>query len=149
MVRWERFEREAPELAARGKKLIQGQYLAFLATVRSDGRPRLHPVCPVFADGGLYVATRPVSPKVRDLRSNEFYALHAMLGADDEEFLIFGKVAREESADTIEAMRCAAKHTIRTDDLIFEFLIEKCLWGVWENVGKPDTFAHRKRWVAS
>jgi hypothetical protein len=51
-----------------------GLGLAFLATVRSDGGPRVHPICPLLADDlyGFIV----VGPKLEDLRRDGRYALH-------------------------------------------------------------------------
>ena len=49
MVTWKEFAGAQPELAETGRSLLLqfGVGLAFLATVRKDGAPRLHPVCPV------------------------------------------------------------------------------------------------------
>jgi hypothetical protein len=48
MAHWKEFEAAAPEIAAAGKRLLyqRGVGLAFLATLRKDGAPRLHPICP-------------------------------------------------------------------------------------------------------
>src|SRR5690349_15360869 len=48
MATWNEFETDAPDIAAAGKQLLYqfGVGLAFLATLRKDGAPRLHPVCP-------------------------------------------------------------------------------------------------------
>jgi len=56
VARWEDLERQAPELAGHGRRLLYqfGLGLGFLATIRPDGGPRLHPFCPIVADG-----TRP------------------------------------------------------------------------------------------
>ena len=56
MPRWEQFEQEAPALAESGRKLIYQVPvgLGYLATVRPDGGPRVHPFCPVITGGGLY-----------------------------------------------------------------------------------------------
>ena len=53
MVTWEEFAVAEPELAEAGCSLLYqfGVGLAFLATVRKDGAPRLHPVCPVLSSG--------------------------------------------------------------------------------------------------
>jgi hypothetical protein len=42
--------------------------IAFLATTRPDGSPRLRPFCPVLADGRLLAAIPRSSPKGNDLR---------------------------------------------------------------------------------
>src|SRR5437870_5318368 len=60
MVTWKEFAAAEPDLANVGRSLLY-QFkvgLAFLATVREDGAPRLHPVCPVLSNDRLFV---PVS----------------------------------------------------------------------------------------
>src|SRR5215470_6438545 len=50
--------------------------LGFLATVRADGSPRVHPVCPVISAAGLHVSV-VAGPKQADLRRDGRYALHS------------------------------------------------------------------------
>jgi len=59
MISWPGFAAAAPELAELGRGLLTqfGVSLGFLATVRRDGAPRLHPVCPVLSDERLYWMT--------------------------------------------------------------------------------------------
>jgi hypothetical protein len=52
-----------------------GLGLGFLATTRSDGGPRVHPICPVLAEN-LYAFIVP-GPKLADLRRDPRYALHS------------------------------------------------------------------------
>jgi hypothetical protein len=81
MVSWNEFTKHQPELATVGESLIF-QYpvgLAFLATVRADGAPRLHPVCPVLSASRLYVFVMATSPKLQDLLRDGRYALRALL----------------------------------------------------------------------
>ena len=49
---WQQLETADPELADFGKKYLHDQ-VAYLATIRQDGSPRLHPVRPVIGDGRL------------------------------------------------------------------------------------------------
>ena len=65
-----------------------GQGFGYLATVRCDGGPRVHPVSPVIADGGLFCFVL-ASPKRRDLERDGRYALHAYPAenSDDEAYL--------------------------------------------------------------
>ncbi len=82
MAGWSNLERDAPELAAFGaSRLTSGP--AYLATVRADGRPRVHPVQPIIGEGHLFVFMEPTSPKVRDLRERGSFALHS--GVPDNE----------------------------------------------------------------
>jgi hypothetical protein len=78
MITWTEFERRQPELAAAGRAqfYVHGLGLAFLATVRKDGGPRVHPVCPVISPAGLHVVILP-GPKLSDLRRDGRYALHS------------------------------------------------------------------------
>lgn len=82
MVTWRAFQEEAGELASFGRERIDGQ-VSFLATVRPDGGPRVHPVTPWIVDGHLYVRMYRTSPKVADLRRDPRYALHSMMDNDD------------------------------------------------------------------
>ena len=57
MVTWKEFATAQYDLADVGRALLF-QFkvgLAFLATVRKDGGPRLHPVCPVLSNDRLFV----------------------------------------------------------------------------------------------
>jgi hypothetical protein len=87
---WSTFFSESPRLAADVRTLFlqYGQGFGYLATVRRDGGPRVHPVSPVFADGGLFCFVLP-SPKRRDLDRDGRYALHAYPPehSDDEAYL--------------------------------------------------------------
>jgi hypothetical protein len=76
-VTWKDFAAAAPELAEAGRALLNqfGVGLAFLATVRRDGAPRLHPVCPVLSNERLFVLITPDSPKRGDLARDDRYAV--------------------------------------------------------------------------
>src|SRR3974390_3212023 len=77
MITWTEFERRQPALAAVGRAQFyqHGMGLGFLATVRRDGGPRVHPVCPVISLAGLHVLILP-GPKRGDLRRDGRYSLH-------------------------------------------------------------------------
>jgi len=55
----------ARHLADTGRALLcqYGPPLGFLATVRRDGGPRLHPFCPIVSEGGLWAYIQRESPK--------------------------------------------------------------------------------------
>jgi hypothetical protein len=77
MFTWKQFAAERPDLARQGRNLFyeHGLGLGFLATVRSDGGPRVHPICPLLNEEGLYGFIVP-GPKLQDLRRDNRYALH-------------------------------------------------------------------------
>ena len=91
---WHEFESGAPQMAAvaamlwpgitalgRGQPAPPGTPcfpVAFLATARPDGSPRLHPFCPVLAGGRLLAAIPRSSPKGNDLRRCPWAPKHAV-----------------------------------------------------------------------
>lgn len=93
MVSWLEFTHLQPEMAAAGSGLLYdvGVGLAFLATVRRDGGPRLHPMCPVISDDGMFAFIVP-SPKQADLHLDGRFALHSFPMEDNEDaFYISGR----------------------------------------------------------
>ena len=78
---WHAFRLAEPELAAAGEKLLlrKRPYVgwAFIATLRKDGAPRLHPISVVQAQDRLYVIIPHSSPKCADLLRDGRYALQA------------------------------------------------------------------------
>src|SRR5687767_6093784 len=75
MARWGDFAAAEPELAAFVWERLRTAP-AYLATVRADGAPRVHPVTPIATADGLYVFMEPTSPKGTDLRERGWFALH-------------------------------------------------------------------------
>jgi hypothetical protein len=74
---WGDLSAARPDLAAKGRRLLYlgGIGLGFLATVRADGGPRVHPICPVLTESALFAMIIP-GPKLDDLRRDPRYALH-------------------------------------------------------------------------
>ena len=104
MATWAELAASAPELATEGRRLFYqfGVGLGFLATVRRDGGPRLHPICPVVTESGLYAFIVP-SPKCQDLRRDGRYALHTYPPVEvDDEFCVDGR-ATEVTAPEVRA----------------------------------------------
>jgi hypothetical protein len=146
MVTWGEFAAAAPELAGAGERLFGQHEVAFLATVRRDGAPRIHPVVPVVSDGGLYLFVPPWSPKCGDLRRDARYALHAMLGDDDEELVVRGSAGQVDDLRRWREVADRASFPVKAGHLLFALSVDTCLWGKWEHVGQPNTRAVRRRW---
>ena len=53
-VAWREFEAAAPEFAARARALFEAQKHLTIATLRSDGSPRISGIECVFEDGDLW-----------------------------------------------------------------------------------------------
>jgi hypothetical protein len=143
---WPAFAGLAPELAAAGARLLDDDHLAYLATTRRSGSPRLHPISPIRTERGLYVAVNERSPKRWDLARDGRYALHAPLGESDEEFVITGSARRIHDEVTRREITAAAGHTVHPEDWLFEFLIGRCLHGYWVDVGQPGTYPVYQQW---
>jgi general stress protein 26 len=146
MATWNEFTQAAPEIAAVGEHLLEKHHLAYLATVRADGAPRVHPVSPFIIEGRLYVATPPSSPKARDQLRDGRYVLHMLPGENDDEFRIRGH-ARSVTADRERALlRERGSHFLKEDDYYFEYDIEEAATAYWVNVGQPGTYPMRSSW---
>src|SRR4029079_5758309 len=75
VIRWSMFAEQEPELAAFGQARLLAAP-AYIATLRANGAPRVHPVTPIFGAGGLFLFMEPTSPKGRDLRERGSFAMH-------------------------------------------------------------------------
>ena len=93
MATWRDLVEQRPDLAQAGRDLLYqfGVGLGFLATIRLDTGPRVHPMCPILYDDRLLAFLVP-SPKLEDLRRDGRYALHCFPPADDEDaFYVTGR----------------------------------------------------------
>jgi hypothetical protein len=136
---WLEFAVEVPVLAQEARKNLYevGIGLGFLATVRADGGPRVHPVCPIVSDAGLHVLVVS-GPKQEDLRRDGRYALHTETcpPPNHEDGCMLAGIASEA---TDAATRSVVLDQLRTErqnqdlwpsahtDALFELLIDSCL----------------------
>jgi len=159
MLRWSEFSNARADLAEGGRGLLYqwGVGLAFLGTVRRDGGPRMHPMCPVVSGDGLYGVIEPHGPKRFDLERDGRYALHCFPPADNEDaFYITGKARLVDDPDERASVRRTFWNERGQDEappqaegqVVFEFLIESCLltrttghgdWNPQHTVWKHDT----------
>jgi hypothetical protein len=150
MVTWKEFAAAAPELAETGRSLLNqfGVGLAFLATVRKDGAPRLHPVCPVLSDDRLFVLITPTSPKRHDLLRDGRYALQTFPqpkpGSD--EFYLAGKALLVDATRARAAVLRDAKHMADPSETVFELWIDRVMHTRWENVLTPQMRSLHQKW---
>jgi hypothetical protein len=152
MVTWKEFAAAEPALAAiRRSLLFQFKVgLAFLATVRKDGAPRLHPVCPVMSSDRLFALVVPTSPKRQDLLQDGRYALQTFPqpkpGSD--EFYISGKaVLVDDQAARADILR-DAKHKADASETAFELWIDRVMHTRWEKVLTPQMRSQHRKWRA-
>ena len=139
MASWGSFAAAAPALAAKGHELIYryGVGMGFLGTVRRDGGPRVHPICPIVTDDALFALLVP-GPKREDLKRDPRYALHSLTSAPprhDDAFYLAGTVNEVTDArawDRVVAQFLAERGmdspwTGFEAQTLVEFAIERCL----------------------
>ena len=146
MASWREFEAEEPELASFGLGRLSVPP-AYLATIRADGRPRVHPVTPVFGAGRLFVFMEPTSPKGRDLRERCHFALHN--GVPDTfgtggEFFISGAANQVENAEVRAQAAAAAAYPPEDRYVLFELQLTEARCNGYGDVPLPD----KSRWRA-
>ena len=152
MATWSEFETDAPALAAAGRQLLYqyGPPLGFLATVRPDGGPRVHPFCPIVTNGALWAFILRHSPKGADLLRDPRFALHAFPARDlDDEFFVRG---RAEAVDPGEDARLAIVGAARPatvggdDEQLFQLHLDRVLLATYSYRGQwPPRY---ERWLA-
>jgi hypothetical protein len=137
MATWRDLVDERPDLAEAGRALLyqHGVGLAFLATIRRDGRPRLHPMCPLLDDDGLFAFIIP-SPKQADLRRDGLYSMHSFPCPDNEDaFYLTGRAQlvtepKARAALGKQFVEERARFPVKPpadDDALFAFDIDTCL----------------------
>jgi hypothetical protein len=152
MASWDEFAAAEPQLSADGLGLLTqfGPGLAFLATVRADGGPRVHPICPVVAEGELWAFVIESSPKCADLRRDGRFALHSFPPEEvDDEFAVTGTAHEVEDAQPGDArwlrlQRATEADVGRSDEVLFRLELETAMLATYEARGSfPPAYS---RW---
>jgi predicted pyridoxine 5'-phosphate oxidase superfamily flavin-nucleotide-binding protein len=137
---WKEFEKDAPRMAFLGIEKLNRK-VSYLATLKKDGSPRLHPVTPFIGNGMIFIFTEASSPKIRDLRRDSRYALHCSVerseGEPLKEFLVTGtaKIITDSSVRA-EAANIAASPVVAQDYVLFEFQVLSVLVIEYDADGK-------------
>jgi ribonuclease HI len=137
---WSDFAARAPDLAAAGERLFRAFTVGYLATLRSDGAPRVHQISISLTDGRLYIFVIAGSRRADDLAHDPRYALHSFPhsptddGWDDEEFEIEG-LAHPVGAAAREAIAAAHTDSAGPTDALFELRVGRAHWK-WRHSGR-------------
>jgi len=129
MASWSEFAAASPQLAAGIRALLQqyGPGMGYLATVRPDGGPRLHPVSPVLTEEGLFCFIVD-SPKRRDLERDGRYALHSYPPEEsDDEAYVTGVAVPVVDVTVIARMADALNASPAIDWRLYELSIETAM----------------------
>jgi Pyridoxamine 5'-phosphate oxidase len=114
MAGWAELEAAAPELAGKGRELIDLFRFVYIATLRRDGTPRISAVEARIAGGELAMSMIPGTLKARDLLRDPRLALNAPLQHPDdpnEEFKLRGRAVEVHDRDLKEAVAAAVEST--------------------------------------
>jgi Pyridoxamine 5'-phosphate oxidase len=132
---WQSLEDQQPELAAFGAERLNGK-VAYLATVRKDGSPRVHPMTPIIGQGHLFVFMEPTSPKGHDLQRDGRYAIHCSVsdtsGAGGE-FIIMGRAHLIDDPELRTLAVQLASYTPAERYILFDFDIESAASTTYPN----------------
>ena len=124
---WGELEHAQPELAAFGLARFQHNSVAYLATTRSDGAPRVHPVTPIVGEGHLFVFMEPTSPKGRDLLRDSRYALHCSVSnssGESGEFYVSGRARFVDDPAVRQLAVDSASYPPADRYILFELMLE-------------------------
>jgi hypothetical protein len=146
MATWKLFSDSTPELAFFGEQRMNGK-ICYLATIRLDGSPRVHPVSPFIADGHLFLHMEPGSPKKHDLLRDSRFALHCSVednSGGGGEFLIRGrgKLISDAALCTL-AFEQAKESGLEPKEryILFELSVEEAMSTIYQDDGPV-----RKKW---
>jgi hypothetical protein len=145
---WHRFAIAAPDLAAFGAQRLHDR-VAYLATVKPDGAPRLHPVRPIITAGRLLLFMEPTSPKSSDLSRDGRYVLHCTATGDEpwdlKEFYVSG-IAHPSDDSASREIANSGSHFRRDEHFaLFECEVTSASSTVYGPDGRPA----RQRWRAT
>jgi hypothetical protein len=146
MARWSDLVEQGGPFASIAKERLIGQ-VAYLATVRPDGGPRVHPVTPLVYDGTLFVRMYPTSPKGRDLRRDPRFAMHSRVDDNEGaggELLLKGRASVVADETWIQDALAELSDPDPDNYIVFEFEIDDCLVTVYQG---EETL--RKHWTAN
>ena len=143
---WKEFEASAPELAQFGGERLHGR-VAYLATIRKNNLPRLHPLTPIIGEGHLYVFMEPTSPKGKDLDRGSPYVMHSSVADNDGsngEFQLTGYAIRVGDATARQQAVTLSPYEPESHYILFELSIIEALSTVYR-----DDDPVRTRWKRS
>jgi hypothetical protein len=126
MASWSEFAADEPRLSEAIRSMLQqyGPGLGYLATVRADGGPRVHPVSPVITEEGLFCFVVD-SPKRRDLERDGRYALHSFPPEDsDDEAYVAGRARPVTDQARVARLADRLHASPVVDWRLFEFTVD-------------------------
>jgi hypothetical protein len=144
---WNNLETANPALAAWGGERLVRTGVAYLATIRGDGAPRIYPVTPIIGEGRLFLFMEPTSPKGHDLQRDGRYAMHCAVedsSGGGGEFFIAGRARLVDDPSLRQIATKAARFIPADRYILFELSLEQASSTNYDG-GSPI----RTRWRAN
>ena len=116
-------------MAEFGLKRVE-YHVMYLATVRKNGYPRVHPFTPFVASGRLFAFMEPTSPKGLDIQRNGVYSMHSLvtdMNGTNGEFTISGRAHLVTDPATRKLAVKGCPYTPKGRYICFEFKLEGCI----------------------
>lgn len=126
---WREFKEGAPELASLGADLLNKK-IAYLATTKKDGSPRVHPVRPFIGEGHFFLFIDRKSPKGRDLLRDGRFALHCSVfqtNGPSTEFLISGIASFKDDPEIREVAFRVVGRDLPDQQTLFQFSVGRVI----------------------
>jgi Pyridoxamine 5'-phosphate oxidase len=121
MASWREVEAEVPELAALARRLFDAHTHKTIATLRSDGSPRISGIETNFTEGELWLGSMWRAVKALDLQRDPRFALHSGSGEPDSwdgDAKLAGRVEQITDPDRVKEINKGApgeSHLFRAD----------------------------------
>ncbi len=141
---WKIFESQNPEMAEFSKNRLHNK-VAYLATIRKDGSPRVHPFTPIVGEGHFFVFMEPTSPKGHDLRRDGRYAVHCSVSdtsGESGEAIVTGSAKFIDDADVREQAVRVCPYQPEERYILFELELEHVLITEYGDAGTV-----RRQWT--
>ena len=137
---WGEFAAAHPTLAEFGAERLN-RAPAYLATVRPDSRPRVHPVTPIVSANHLFLFMEPTSPKGKDLLRHATYMLHngvPDMNGTGGEFHVWGPANLLDDPAARAEATAAATYDPVDRYLLFELRVTEARANGYGDVALPD-----------
>jgi hypothetical protein len=140
---WGELTEASPDIAEFGRKRLDGK-VAYLATIRSNGAPRVHPVTAFLSETRCFIFAEPDSSKVRDFERNPRFHIHCAMSdssGSSGEFQMSGAAEVAEATECrLEAeANCPFRPSSRS--ILYELKLIEAVATSYRG-GRPD----RRRW---
>ncbi|MBI5296938.1 MAG: pyridoxamine 5'-phosphate oxidase family protein [Chloroflexi bacterium] len=140
---WRTFASQSPDLAEFAQTRLHNK-VAYLATIRKDGSPRLHPFTPIIGEGHLFIFMEPTSPKGHDLRRDPRFAVHCSVSdtsGESGEVILTGKALFLDDEESRKTAVRVCPYTPAERYILFELHPEHVTVTEY-----PDGSAVRRHW---